>query len=158
MIQVFSGCPQRSPDGETGMQRVLSNLLREKTTERQDRQITPLTLHSLARLMIRTAGLFVASKYTLRSRVVSVHAHESALGHIHSVRIAQMHRELSIPLSSHCSYIQSITAFVGSVGTATEILIQEKPGDDERYHSLGSKVTLNYDGSNEPLPASSGNT
>lgn len=81
------------------MQRVLSDLLRERTAERQDRQITPLTLHSLAHLMISTAGLFVASKYTLRSRVLSVHAHESALGHIHPVRLVQVNRELLIPLN-----------------------------------------------------------
>lgn len=85
MAQVFSGCPQRAPGGEIGMASVLSSLLCQKTAVKQDCHLEPLHLRSLARLMISTAGLFVASKITLRSRVVSIHANESRPGHIDSV-------------------------------------------------------------------------
>lgn len=80
MTQVFSGCPQRAPDGETGVRQAIANVLRQELVKRQYRKVTPRTFASLARLMIRAAGLFVASKYTLRSRVISVYANNGAPG------------------------------------------------------------------------------
>lgn len=69
------------------MERVLWKMLGEKMAEKRGHHLISLSLQSLARLMIRTSGLFAASKMTLRCRVASVHANELKPGEIDLVRL-----------------------------------------------------------------------
>ncbi|KAI9768379.1 MAG: hypothetical protein M1840_004988 [Geoglossum simile] len=82
---VFSGCPQRTPDSQA-MELKLFAFLYAKRDDAWSRLLNTTSIRNLASSVLRTTEMFISSKITLRSRIISLYADEKTPGRIHPVR------------------------------------------------------------------------
>ncbi|KAL7790946.1 ankyrin repeat-containing domain protein [Trichoderma ceciliae] len=118
---VFSGCLQRSSDIQT-MELKLYQFLSAQKDEKLLR-IKASSIHSLADSILRTTEMFISSKITLRSRVISLYANKEN------------------PVSIH----PALDYFTATLGVSSEIILQEKCGESlvNRFPSLPQRISYN---------------
>ncbi|KAI1501387.1 hypothetical protein F5X99DRAFT_428511 [Biscogniauxia marginata] len=104
-LVLFSGCPQRSTDIQTLESKVYA-LFDKYKKEQWAHLLTSTSVRSLANSILETTDLFIASKISLRSRVISLYANPEGDGHIHL----------------------ELDFFTATLGIASEPAIQEQRG------------------------------
>jgi hypothetical protein len=75
--QIFSSCFQRRQDLQSLDMKILEFLRAQRNSERWASRITPMTIRGLADASVETTELFLGSRITLISRVVSIYGRDT---------------------------------------------------------------------------------
>ena len=99
------------------------------------------SVSNLARSVLQTTEMFINSKITLRSRIISLYADEKTLGRIHPVRHSKP--QSSINPSGVLTTEKAFDWFTATLGVPPEILIQEQSGINSttRFPTLSKHVS-----------------
>ncbi|KFY82496.1 hypothetical protein V498_08570, partial [Pseudogymnoascus sp. VKM F-4517 (FW-2822)] len=115
---VFVGCPQRS-SSQRAMESNLSDFLLSRKEPSWSHMLTPSAIRGLADAVLESTEVFISSKITLSSCIVSLHANEAAEGTIHS----------------------TLDNYSATLGVPLEVVIEEQSTDhSELFPSLGAKI------------------
>lgn len=109
MLQVFSGCFQRSEEVH-GLKLKLLEFLYDRKDDTWAHLLTPTSIESLATAIRTTTGLFVASRISMRTQIFSLYANEIVPGRIHSVSIVSTSTNTYRLNSTHSSRRYSNTS------------------------------------------------
>lgn len=99
--------------------------------------LTPSAIRGLADAVLESTEVFICSKITLSSCIVSLHANEAAEGTIHSVSSPPR----LVPSPTNSKRFQTLDNYSATLGVPLEVVIEEQSTDhSELFPSLGAKI------------------
>ncbi|QYS96681.1 hypothetical protein H0G86_003921 [Trichoderma simmonsii] len=117
---IFSGCPQRSSNFQEMEVKLFEFLSAAKNID--SRHLGSTSIHHLAKSIVQSTEVFIGSKITLWSRIISLYANEAKSGKIHS----------------------AFDYFTATLGVPPETIVQEQHGNDsaQRFPSLPRLISF----------------